>query len=77
MGVLAHRAHRAGSDSDHSVARFTERFSPNLVTSVFVAIAGVSFIAEVGGGLYWLLPTVAASLLGGLTNAWLFLVRDA
>jgi hypothetical protein len=77
MGVLAHRAHRAGSDADSSVARFTDRFSPNLVTSVLVAIAGITFIAGEGGGLYWLLPTVAASLLGGLTNAWLFLVRDA
>jgi len=37
---------------------------------------GITFIAEVGGGLYWLLPTVAASLLGGLMNAWLFLVRE-
>ncbi len=34
-------------------------------------------LAEAGRGLYWLLPTAAASLLGGLTNAWLFLVREA
>jgi len=25
--------------------------------------------------LYWLIPAVAASLVGGVINAWLFLVR--
>jgi hypothetical protein len=28
-----------------------------------------------GGGLYWLIPAAVASLLGGVVNAWLFLVR--
>jgi modulator of FtsH protease len=74
MAVLAHRASR---HSDHSVERFIEQFSPNLTTPVLVAIAGISFLAKAGGGLYWLLPIAAASLLGGLTNAWLFLIRDA
>jgi len=29
---------------------------------------------QAGGGLYWLIPAVA-SLVGGVVNAWLFLVR--
>jgi hypothetical protein len=25
--------------------------------------------------LYWLIPAVTASLIGGVVNAWLFLIR--
>jgi hypothetical protein len=32
-------------------------------------------MARAGGGFYWLIPTVAASLIGGVVNAWQFLVR--
>jgi hypothetical protein len=27
------------------------------------------------GGLYWLIPAVVASLLGGVVSAWLFLTK--
>jgi hypothetical protein len=37
----------------------------------------VTLIVRAGGGLYWLIPAVAASLIGGVVNAWLFLVRLA
>ena len=67
---------RAGHGSTHLAARVVERFSPNTVTLVFLAVAGVTFLAKHGGGLYWLLPTVAASLLGGVTNAWFFLISE-
>jgi hypothetical protein len=67
---------RAGNRSASRAARYVERFSPNTVTAVLPAIAGATFLAKHGGGLYWLLPTVAASLLGGVVNAWLFLVSD-
>ena len=67
---------RAGNQSTYRAARYVERFSPNTITSVLLAVAGATFLAKRGGGLYWLLPTVAASLLGGVINAWLFLVSD-
>ena len=57
--------------------RYIERFSPNTTTAVLVGIAGLTFLVKAGGGLYWLIPTVVASLLGGVINAWLFLVRVA
>ena len=66
---------RAGHSSDQRVARYIERFSPNTTTAVLVGIAGLTFLVKAGGGLYWLIPTVVASLLGGVINAWLFLVR--
>jgi len=39
------------------------------------ALAGLTFLLKAGGGLYWLIPAAVASLLGGVANAWLFLVR--
>jgi hypothetical protein len=66
---------RAGHGSDQDVARYIERFSPNSVTAVLVGVAGVTFLVKAGGGLYWLIPAAVASLVGGVVNAWLFLVR--
>ena len=65
---------RAGHDAD-SVARYIERASPNSVTAVLVGVAGLSFLLKAGGGLYWLIPAVLSSLVGGVVNAWLFLVK--
>jgi hypothetical protein len=38
-------------------------------------VAGLSFLLKAGGGLYWMIPAVLAGLVGGVINAWLFLVR--
>lgn len=66
---------RAGHDADSGVARYIELASPNIVTAVLVAVAGLSFLLKAGGGLYWMIPAVLAGLVGGVINAWLFLVR--
>jgi hypothetical protein len=66
---------RAGRVPDQRVPHYVERFSPNTVTAVLVAVAGFTFLIKAGGGLYWLIPAAIASLLGGAVNAWLFLVR--
>jgi hypothetical protein len=66
---------RAGHGSDQAAARYIERFSPNSVTAVLVGVAGLTFLLKAGGGLYWLIPAAVASLVGGVVNAWLFLVK--
>jgi hypothetical protein len=66
---------RAGHDSDQVVVHYIEKFSPNTVTAVLVGVAGLTFLVKAGGGLYWLIPAAMASLVGGVINAWLFLVR--
>jgi hypothetical protein len=66
---------RAGHSADKGVARYMERFSPNMITAALVGVAGVTFLVQAGGGLYWLIPATMASLLGGVVNAWLFLVK--
>jgi hypothetical protein len=73
LRVLDRRAGPAGEDA--KVARYIERFSPNLVTALLVAVAGLTTAIRAGGGLYWLLPAAVTSLLGGVTSAWLFLIR--
>jgi len=32
-------------------------------------------VLKAGGGLYWMIPAVFASLVGGVINAWLFLIK--
>ena len=66
---------RAGHSSDQGWARYIERFTPNTITAALVAVAGLTFLLKDGGGLCWLIPAAVASLLGGVVNAWLFLVR--
>jgi hypothetical protein len=66
---------RAGHRSDEAVVRYIERFSPNTITAVLVGVAGLTFLVKAGGGLYWLIPAAVASLVGGVINAWLFLVK--
>jgi hypothetical protein len=66
---------RAGHAAHPGAARYVERFSPNTITAVIVAVAGLTFLLKAGGGLYWLIPAAVASLVGGVVNAWLFLVR--
>ena len=66
---------RAGHDVQNSAARYVERASPNTVTAVLTGIAGLTMLLRAGGGLYWLIPAVLAGLVGGVINAWLFLLR--
>jgi hypothetical protein len=66
---------RAGHDQDSGVARYIERASPNMITAVLVALAGLTLLLKAGGGLYWMIPATLASLVGGVINAWLFLVK--
>ena len=66
---------RAGHHADSRVDRYMERASPNLVTALLIGVAGITFLVKAGGGLYWLIPAVLAGLVGGVINAWLFLVR--
>jgi hypothetical protein len=73
--VLVVLDQRAGHDQDSRVARYIEIASPNLVTDVLVGLAGLTFLVKVGGGLYWMIPAVVASLVGGVINAWLFLIK--
>ena len=66
---------RGGHDQASGVARYIERASPNAITPLFFAVAGITYLVTAGGGLYWLIPAAVTSLAGGVINAWLFLIR--
>lgn len=38
-------------------------------------VAGVTLLAEAGGGLYWVVPGVVFGYLAALSNAWVLLVE--
>lgn len=67
----------AGEATDDAarLAQVLDRTSPNALMPVLIALAGVSVIARVGGGLYWLVPAVVLALVAGVANTWLFLIR--
>jgi hypothetical protein len=46
-----------------------------LSASVPVVVAGVSLLAERGGGLYWLAAAFILSFAAGIGNAWVLLVE--
>jgi hypothetical protein len=66
---------RAGREAEGGLARYIDWASPNIVTVLPVALAGLTFLLKAGGGLYWTIPAAVASLVGGVINAWLFLTK--
>jgi hypothetical protein len=46
-----------------------------LAASLPVIVAGVSLLAEWGGGLYWLAAAFALAFSAGIANAWVLLVE--
>jgi hypothetical protein len=72
--VAGRRKRIPARDLPSRTAQALDRTSPNLLTMILIETAGITTLAGGGGGLYWLVPAVAAALVGGVTNAWLFLV---
>ncbi len=66
-----------GSDELKNEPRWlvlVDSFSPRLITTVAVIAGGTSLIATHFGGLYWMAGADVCALLGGLLNAWVFLL---
>ena len=51
------------------------RLGPSVTVPVFLLVAGTSLIARVGGGLYWIAPTIVESFVAGLATVWVLLVE--
>ena len=73
--LLDRRALTQHASTDH-LSRIVHGLSPNLMVTIGLMFAGGSLAIEWGGGLYWLVPTVILSVLGGVLSAWLFLVEQ-
>ncbi len=71
-------AMRPREDDDPRLNSFKYRTQPVLVMLVpclTLIIAGISLIAEAGGGLYWLAVTFVTGTFACMTNAWVLLVE--
>jgi len=76
LAIVERRKRKAGGESNSRLARLLDVTTPNMLTTVFVLAAGTSVLAGHANGLYWLVPAVVIALIGGVANAWLFLIRD-
>jgi uncharacterized membrane-anchored protein len=62
--------------SEQPFAHLIDAISPNLVTLLLMLAAGLTLIFGANAGLYVLIAPILTALIGGVTNAWLFLTRD-
>jgi hypothetical protein len=51
------------------------RWALRLVGTVPFIVAGVSLLAEAGGGLYWVVDGIVFAILAAVANAWVLLVE--
>jgi hypothetical protein len=71
--ILDRRARSAGSSQP--VGRLLEVVAPNSVTSVLLLSSAIVLVCGEHAGLYVLIAPVFVALAGGVTSAWLLLVR--
>ena len=63
------------SEQETRLTWLVGRVFPPIASCGSLAIAGGTLLAQGGGGLYWLLPSVLAAIIFGLLNAWVLLVE--
>jgi modulator of FtsH protease len=51
------------------------RLALSAAGTVPIAVAGISLLAESGGGLYWALGGLVGAVFGGVATAWVLLVE--
>ena len=57
-------------------ARLVSNLSPNLLTALLTITSGALLAAGNSDGVYLVVPIVLLAHVGGITNAWLFLMTD-
>jgi modulator of FtsH protease len=72
---LARRKDENVTSQEAVVARQIHQLSPLTTTTLLLFISGGSLSVGWGGSYYWLVPAVMASFIGGVTNAWLLMLR--
>ena len=72
--VFSHRLIGSPTDPRGLASLQSRRVLMALGTVPFV-VAGLSLIAESGGGLYWLMAGIVLATIGSVVNAWVLLVE--
>jgi hypothetical protein len=77
LGVGLHLLERRAGElsGDQRIGPVLELVSPNTITALPLLTTGIILICDQQWGLYVLVVPVLAAFVGGLTNAWLFMVR--
>ena len=68
-------ARRIEARGDEPRAHVVGRSLALLIGAVPLLVGGVSILAEAGGGLYWIAGGIIATIVGGVSNAWVLLVE--
>jgi hypothetical protein len=63
------------SDQETTTTWIISRVTPAVVNCGCLMVAGATLLAQAGGGLYWLVPSVLAAVIFGLANVWVLLVE--
>jgi hypothetical protein len=63
------------SDSPRPVARTLQAINPSTLTAGGIALAGVLMVCGVHWANFVVVPVICAAMIGGLTSAWLLLIR--
>ena len=61
--------------SGQPISRILGAVSPDAITTILLAVAGVLLLAGVDDGVYVLVPAIIVAIIGGVASAWLFLIR--
>jgi hypothetical protein len=62
------------SDQETPLTWIVARASP-VVSCGCLVVAGGTLLAQAGGGVYWVVPSVLAAFIFGLVNTWVLLVE--
>jgi hypothetical protein len=63
------------SDQETPLTWLLGRVFPPIASCGCLTVAGGTLLAQAGGGLYWLVPSVLAAIVFGLVNVWVLLVE--
>jgi hypothetical protein len=77
LAMAGRRKQKAPNELDSRLARALDHPTPNTVTTLVVLVSGGTLEAGHVIGVYLLVPALVFALIGGVANAWLFLIQDS
>jgi len=67
---------RAGRSAEEPRwSRSVTRIVPAAASCACIVVAGISLLAQAGGGLYWVVPATLLTIIAGLVNTWVLLIE--
>jgi modulator of FtsH protease len=74
--VTGHWKRKSQAIFPSRLTRLVSALSPNLATALLIIAAGTCLIAGADGGIYLVVPVVFLAIVGGVANAWIFLMSN-